>query len=199
MSLTNKRSNFRWSVNEILRLEREYELLEWSIQDIAREHQRTVNAILYKLQEENIISCWEEARGFDVVQYKDSLDNDASQHLQTNKKQPVIAHENNESDDDYHLDEDDDDEDDDDSDDEEYCLDNDSDDEDYYLDDDDDEDDEYDEDDDMIQCKFDKIDERMTRLEKYMSSLEEKISDIKVTILSMTQKKSDRKPLREYL
>ena len=54
----------RWTVNELLSLQREYELLEMSVDDIATKHQRTVNAILFKLQDEGFISNWDEARGF---------------------------------------------------------------------------------------------------------------------------------------
>jgi len=55
----------RWNVNELLSLQREYELLEWSVDKIALQHKRTVNAILFKLQEEGFISNWNEARGFE--------------------------------------------------------------------------------------------------------------------------------------
>jgi TATA-binding protein-associated factor Taf7 len=48
-------------------LQREYELLELPVDTIALKHQRTVNSILFKLQEEGLISTWDEARGFDDV------------------------------------------------------------------------------------------------------------------------------------
>lgn len=54
----------RWSVNEMLSLQREYELLEWSVDQIACKHKRTVNSILFKLQDEGLINNWNEARGF---------------------------------------------------------------------------------------------------------------------------------------
>lgn len=63
---TNMRYGNRWSVNEILALQREYELLEWSVQQIAEKHRRSVKAILCKLEAEGFIACWDEARGFDV-------------------------------------------------------------------------------------------------------------------------------------
>ena len=48
--------NFKkWSVNEILTLQREYELLELSIYEIASRHKRSFNAILYKLEEEGML------------------------------------------------------------------------------------------------------------------------------------------------
>ena len=61
---TNMRYGNRWSVNEILALQREYELLEWSVQQIAEKHRRSVRAILCKLEAEGFITSWDEARGF---------------------------------------------------------------------------------------------------------------------------------------
>ncbi len=44
----------RWTINECLQLQREYELLGWSIDTIAAKHQRTPNAIMFKLNEEKL-------------------------------------------------------------------------------------------------------------------------------------------------
>ena len=44
----------KWSVNEVLSLQREYELLGWDIERIAKKHGRTPNAIMYKLDQEGI-------------------------------------------------------------------------------------------------------------------------------------------------
>jgi len=46
------RVGFRWNVNEILSLQREFELLGWSIDEIAQKHKRTPNAIMLKLDQE---------------------------------------------------------------------------------------------------------------------------------------------------
>jgi hypothetical protein len=46
------RAGFKWNVNEILSLQREFELLGWSIDQIALKHKRTPNAIMYKLDQE---------------------------------------------------------------------------------------------------------------------------------------------------
>ena len=46
------RNGFKWSVNEVLSLQREFELLEWDIDTIAHKHQRSPNAIMYKLDQE---------------------------------------------------------------------------------------------------------------------------------------------------
>ena len=58
------RHNFKWNINELLSLQREYELLEMTIQDIADKHERTVDAILYRLQQEEFIETWVDARGY---------------------------------------------------------------------------------------------------------------------------------------
>jgi hypothetical protein len=68
-----KRNGNKWSVNEILNLQREYELLEWNVQEIASKHRRSVQAILYKLELENFISSWNDARG--IEEWKNSLKN----------------------------------------------------------------------------------------------------------------------------
>lgn len=47
-----KRTGNRWTINELLSLQREYELLELSIVEIALRHQRTPNAIMFKLDNE---------------------------------------------------------------------------------------------------------------------------------------------------
>jgi ribosomal protein S8 len=59
-----RRHRRNWSVTEVLQLQREYELLEWSIQQIAKKHERSVDAILYKLEQEGFISSWSDARGY---------------------------------------------------------------------------------------------------------------------------------------
>jgi hypothetical protein len=46
------RAGFKWTVNEILSLQREFELLGWTIDQIALKHKRTPNAIMYKLDQE---------------------------------------------------------------------------------------------------------------------------------------------------
>ena len=58
------RHNFKWNVNELLSLQREYELLEMTIQDISDKHERTVESILYRLQQEGFIESWVDARGY---------------------------------------------------------------------------------------------------------------------------------------
>ena len=49
-----KRFGNRWTVNECLQLQREFELLQLPIHEIAQRHQRTPNAIMFKLDAEDM-------------------------------------------------------------------------------------------------------------------------------------------------
>ena len=48
------RNGYKWTINECLRLEREYDLLELSVAEMAILHKRTMNAIMCKLQAEGL-------------------------------------------------------------------------------------------------------------------------------------------------
>ena len=65
-----KRGGNKWTVNELLSLQREYELLEMSIQQIAAKHERSITSILFKLETEGFIDSWNSARGFDILEYQ---------------------------------------------------------------------------------------------------------------------------------
>jgi len=54
MTSTCKRHGNKWTHNEVLALQREYELLEWDIQKIADKHERSVQSIIQKLFAEEI-------------------------------------------------------------------------------------------------------------------------------------------------
>ena len=60
----HNRANKRWNINEVIRLQREYELLELSVDEIATRHERSVDGIAYKLKSEGFIESLEDARGF---------------------------------------------------------------------------------------------------------------------------------------
>jgi len=123
MSTTYKRNGNRWTINEILTLQREYELLEWSVYKIAEKHQRSVMAILCKLKAEEFISHFKEARGFDIEEYKKSIDE--SYNFQNNNEQEEDVDADDDESENECCDEDD-----------EYVpQDNDEDDEEYYEDD----------------------------------------------------------------
>jgi uncharacterized phage infection (PIP) family protein YhgE len=51
----NKRHRNKWTTPEVLALQREYELLEMNIYDIANKHQRNATGIAYKLYNEGFI------------------------------------------------------------------------------------------------------------------------------------------------
>lgn len=69
----NKRNGNKWTVNEVLALQREYELLEWTIQEISAKHERSIGSILFKLTAEGFIPSWNDARGFDIADYAVSV------------------------------------------------------------------------------------------------------------------------------
>jgi hypothetical protein len=50
------RSNKKWTVTECLQLQREYELLGLSLEEIAQLHKRSVSAIMFKLDKEEFAS-----------------------------------------------------------------------------------------------------------------------------------------------
>ncbi len=50
--MSPRRNRKHWTVNECIQLQREFELLEWSIDEIAKKHKRTPNAIMFKLDKE---------------------------------------------------------------------------------------------------------------------------------------------------
>jgi len=61
------RHRFKWTINEVLALHREYDLLGLSINEIALRHKRKPGAIVYKLINENMI-CEEEDDDFDTTE-----------------------------------------------------------------------------------------------------------------------------------
>lgn len=68
----------RWNINEVLRLQREYELLEMCVSDIAKLHNRSVNSIINKLVSEKMVENYGDARGYSFPSSNDDvLDNDS--------------------------------------------------------------------------------------------------------------------------
>jgi len=63
---TCKRYGKKWSTSEVLTLQREYELLNLSVQQIAEKHQRSVQSILYKLLAEGLTSSLYDATGYNI-------------------------------------------------------------------------------------------------------------------------------------
>ena len=81
----SKRNGNRWTVREILSLQREYDLLDLSVQQMASLHERTERAILCKLEAEGFISSWDDVKGFDSKKYQDicsgAIDEDCSEEI----------------------------------------------------------------------------------------------------------------------
>ena len=88
-----KRHYNKWNVNELLKLQREYELLNLSIPDIAKNHERTEDSILYRLQEEGII----DNIGFDLKENIELVPLTKNSQNITNKKDSKITKNNNEN------------------------------------------------------------------------------------------------------
>jgi hypothetical protein len=56
MSPRKTRSGNKWTIPELIALEREYDLLQLTVQEIAKLHKRTILAIVSRLQSEGIIN-----------------------------------------------------------------------------------------------------------------------------------------------
>lgn len=81
---TTKRNGNKWTVNEELALQREYELLGWDIDTIANKHQRTAKSIMYKLSSEGLADYKTISTNYyDGLNLKPSLDtiNDANDNI----------------------------------------------------------------------------------------------------------------------
>ena len=79
MTVNNRRQVNKWTINELISLQREYELLELTVQQIAEKHQRSETAILYKLESEGLIDSWNSARGFVSEDYQNSVSSNKEQ------------------------------------------------------------------------------------------------------------------------
>ena len=79
MTVNNRRQGNKWTINELISLQREYELLELTVQQIAEKHQRSETAILYKLESEGLIDSWNSARGFVSEDYQNSVSSNKEQ------------------------------------------------------------------------------------------------------------------------
>ena len=64
--MQHKRANKMWTINETLKLQREYELLGMNVNQIASAHKRSVDAIAHRLKYEGFIEQLSDARGYKV-------------------------------------------------------------------------------------------------------------------------------------
>ena len=62
-----KRNGKKWTTLEVLRLQREYELLELDIHNIALLHDRSPEAIRFKLVNENLVNSLDQIRGYENI------------------------------------------------------------------------------------------------------------------------------------
>ena len=60
----HKRANRKWTINETMKLQREYELLGMDVNQIAEAHKRSVDAIAHRLQHEGFIENRTDAKGY---------------------------------------------------------------------------------------------------------------------------------------
>jgi hypothetical protein len=81
MTVTSRRQGNKWTINELLSLQREYELLELTVQEIADKHQRSDTAILYKLESEGLIDSWNNARGFNSKEFQNNISLTINEHV----------------------------------------------------------------------------------------------------------------------
>lgn len=109
MKMTKRYGN-KWTINEILALQREYELLEWTVDQIAEKHDRTVLAIISKLESEGFIDSWVNARGYYDSEFLNAYYNDESVDDCGQDEDDYDDEDYNEDDEDYNEDYEDDDE-----------------------------------------------------------------------------------------
>ena len=57
------RAGNKWTIPELITLQREYELLELTVQEIAERHKRSVFAIVARLESEGLVEIGASARG----------------------------------------------------------------------------------------------------------------------------------------
>ena len=172
MSTLNRNGN-KWTVNELLSLQREYELLEWTIQQIALKHQRTERAILFRLESEGIIASWNDARGFDMESYKASIEDDVTADSNDDCDEQECCDNDSEYDDDDC--------------DEQECCDNDS----EYDDDADDDD----ADDDDEASEVEKLSDRIWSLETTVTDIKDIVQQLFNSMISSN--KTKLAPLRK--
>jgi len=70
------RAGNKWTIPELITLQREYELLELTVQEIAQRHKRSVFAIVARLESEGLVEPGVLARG-DVLNDDASVDSES--------------------------------------------------------------------------------------------------------------------------
>ena len=89
------RTGKTWTINECLQLQREHELLGWTIDEIAIKHKRTPNAIMYKIVKEEFensdllssyLFCKNEEQEQEQEQQKQEKSNDTDSDKSSDKE-----------------------------------------------------------------------------------------------------------------
>lgn len=106
--MSYKRSGNKWSVNEILTLQREHELLKLSVQEMSIRHKRSEEAIMYKLDFEGFIDSWSDVKGFDLDRFQNQKGLNTSDLIVANEEDEEDQHGGDDNDSEYVVDEDDD-------------------------------------------------------------------------------------------
>jgi hypothetical protein len=70
------RAGNKWTIPELITLQREYELLELTVQEIAERHKRSAFAIVARLESEGLVEIGASARGY-VVNEDASVDSES--------------------------------------------------------------------------------------------------------------------------
>jgi hypothetical protein len=99
MTVNNRRQGNKWTINELISLQREYELLELTVKEIAEKHQRTETAILYKLESEGLIESWNSARGFVSEDYQNSVNQEDNNDKENNEEDQEVGGDDDDDDD----------------------------------------------------------------------------------------------------
>jgi hypothetical protein len=117
------RAGFKWSINEILSLQREFELLGWDINQIADKHKRSPHAIIHRLDQEgfadyNVLyssyydlnSLSSSSLNLESVFCQENVDEDDEEYFCEEEQEDSDEDVEDESDEDYQYEEEDDDE-----------------------------------------------------------------------------------------
>lgn len=119
-NLQYSRYGLKWSVNEVLSLQREFELLGLTIDQIAQKHQRTPSAIMYKLDQEGFADYNELYSDYHNLNTSTNTENPSELNLSHNDADSD-EEEDEDDDEDYECDADEEEEDDDEDDDDEMA------------------------------------------------------------------------------
>ena len=98
---TYKRFGNRWTVNECLQLQREFELLQLSVDEISKIHQRTPNAIMFKLDQEGfadynvLFANYAKTNQKNVVKYDESEEDESEEDESDESEDNVSESEDN--------------------------------------------------------------------------------------------------------